>query len=100
MKIEIERSGGFTGIIKKITMDTETLPKNMANDIEKKLFKAKLANRLSYTTKRRVPDSYYYKISSHVGKHTQKIEFSEFDIDNELRTMVNFLFKKHPDEVN
>ena len=54
MKIEIERSGGFAGIIKKITMDTENLPKDMANDIEKNISKTKLTNRLSNASKRRV----------------------------------------------
>lgn len=95
MKIEIERSGGFTGIIKKITVDTENLPKDMANNIEKNLSKTRLANRLMYTTKSRIPDCYYYKISTHQGKNKQKIEFSEFGIDKELRKMVNSLFKKN-----
>ncbi len=54
MKIEIERSGGFAGIIKKITMDTENLPKDMAKDIEKNISKTKLTNRLSNASKRRV----------------------------------------------
>jgi hypothetical protein len=100
MKIQIERSGGFTGIIKKITVDTENLPKDIANNIEKNLSKTKLANRLTYNKKSRVPDCYYYKISTHRGKNKQNIEFSEFDIDKELRTMVNSLFKKNQDDVN
>ena len=68
MKIEIERSGGFAGIIKKITIDTENLPKDVAKDIEIHITKTKLTNRLSNASKRRVADCYYYKISTRQGK--------------------------------
>lgn len=100
MKIEIERSGGFAGIVRKITIDTENLPKDMIDIIEKNLSKTKLTNRLSSDSKRRVPDCYYYKISTEERKSIHKIEFGEFDIDNELRRIINSLFKKYPESEN
>lgn len=93
MKIEIERSGGFAGIIKKNTVDTEKLPKDVAN-IEKLLTETKLINTRLNTVKSKTADCYYYKISILTGNKKQEIEFSEFDIDNKLRRMINNLFRK------
>ena len=94
MKIEIERSGGFAGITKKITVDTEKLPKNVGNNIEEHLTKKKLINTRPNTVKSKTADCYYYKISSQTGNEKQEIEFSEFDVDNKIRRMVNNLFSK------
>ena len=94
MKIEIERSGGFAGIIKKNTVDTEKLPKDVANNIEKLLTETKLINTRLNTVKSKMADCYYYKISIQTGNEKQEIEFREFDVDNKLRRMINNLFRK------
>ena len=43
MKIEIERSGGFSGISKTIRFDTENLPKHIAHNLASHLSKARLS---------------------------------------------------------
>ena len=97
MKIEIERSGGFAGITKTITVDTENLPKRMASTLETYFSKTISTDRAANTIykKSNVADCYCYKISSQSKKMKQEIEFSEFDIDKELKLAVNYIFKKY-----
>ena len=97
MKIEIERSGGFAGIRKVIAIDTDKLPKSMASRIET-YFSRQVDPKATYKTvtkKSNVADCYCYKISSQSKKMKQEIEFSEFDIDKELKLAVNYIFKKY-----
>lgn len=93
MKIEIERSGGLAGITKKITVDTENLPKDIQNGIEQQLTKTKLDNRTSNILKRATPDCYFYKISTQMGNRKRKMVFSEFEVDKDLRGAINNLLK-------
>lgn len=95
MKIEIERSGGFAGLIKTITVDTKNLPECMANNIEKHFSEIRLFNRASNTMKNRIADCYFYKISTKVGNRKQEIKFDEFNADKELKKVVNYLFKNY-----
>jgi hypothetical protein len=94
MIIKIERSGGFAGITKTITVDTEKLPKDIANRIEKHMTQTKLPSRLSRRMKTSMADCYYYKISTKPTAKKKEIEFGEFEVDKELRATVNFLFQK------
>ena len=98
MKIEIERSGGFSGISKTIRFDTENLPKHIAHNLASHLSKARLSKRLPNIMKSRAADCYRYKISTHMGTKKQEIVFSEFEIDQEFRTTVNYLFKQSKNE--
>jgi hypothetical protein len=95
MKIQIERSGGFGGIIRKITVDTEELPKSLSNNLKNQLFRTKsYSNRFS-SGKTKSADSYYYRITLYLGDEEEQIEFSEFDVDNKLRRMVNDLLNNN-----
>lgn len=95
MKIEIERSGGLAGFINTVTLDTEILPKDIAQKIERHLFKktSETGGIMAIKKKNITPDSYSYKISFRVGNQERKIEFNEFDDEN-LVSLVNNLLKK------
>jgi hypothetical protein len=93
MEIEIERSGGFAGIIKRARIDTKKLPKDMAGNIEKHLFDTKLDNQPPNTMKSRTADCYYYKISSGVGNKKKEITFNEFEADEEIKRVVDYILK-------
>jgi hypothetical protein len=95
MKIEIERSGGLTGFINTLTLDTKTLPREIAQEIERHLIK-KTSETVGIILKKKKnikPDSYSYKISFRVGNQERKLEFNEFD-DAGLVSLVNNLLKK------
>jgi hypothetical protein len=94
MEIEIERSGGFAGIIKRAKIDTKKLPKHMAGNIEKRLFETKLHNQPSNTIKSRTADCYYYKISGGVGNTKKELGFNEFEADEDLKSAVDYIFKR------
>jgi hypothetical protein len=93
MKIEIERSGGFAGIIKRATIDTNRLPKDLASILEKHMFETKLNDQPSKTIKSRMADCFYYRISSGVGNRKKQIGFSEFEADKEIKRLVDYVFK-------
>jgi Emfourin len=96
MKIEIERSGGFAGLTKTITVDTEDLPSEMADNIKKHLADTKSKSSSTVMSKKkRVADSYFYRISGQLGKKKQEIELNESDVDDELKFFIDYVFRNY-----
>ena len=95
MKIEIERSGGFAGIMKTITIDTKNLPKNMATRLEDSLSETLTLKQPPNKMKGKMADCYSYKISSQKGNKKQEFEFREFDVEKELKSVVDYIFKNY-----
>jgi hypothetical protein len=93
MKLEIERSGGFAGLTKTITVDTNDLPRDMATKIEKYIVTKLIKGSSLPMKKKEVADSFFYKISGHIGKEQKQLYFNDFDIDKEIRVVLNHLFK-------
>jgi len=91
MKIEIERSGGFAGMIKRVKIDTKTLPNDLASNLEH-LFENKVNDKPPQTMKSKMADCYYYKISGAIGNSKKQIEFSEFGADTEIKRLVDYVF--------
>jgi hypothetical protein len=91
MKIEIERSGGFAGIIKRVKIDTKTLPKDLASNVEKHLLENKVNDKPPQTMKSKMADCYYYKISGSIGNSKKQIEFSEFGADKEIKRLIDYV---------
>jgi hypothetical protein len=63
LEIEIERSGGFAKIIKRVTIDTKKRPKDFTRNLEKHLLDAKREYRSSKTARSKIADCFYYAIS-------------------------------------
>ena len=97
MKIEIERSGGFAGIIKTIAVETEDIPKDIASKLEKFFSEtADSKSRIITGKKNRMPDCYSYKISSQVGNGKREVKFTEFDThQKDLKVIIEYLFKTY-----
>ena len=97
MKIEVERSGGFAGIRKVVTVDTDSLPKNVASIIEGYFSSPIHLKRMSKssTTNNSRADYYCYRVSGLAEKKRQVFEVTEFDIDRELKFAVNYIFKRY-----
>lgn len=97
MKIEVERTGGFAGIRKLVTLDTDSLPKNVARIIEGQFSIPIHLKRMSKTATRKTSraDYYCYRISDVTEKKRQVFEVTEFDIDRELKSAVNYIFKRY-----
>lgn len=97
MKIEVERSGGFAGIKKVVTVDTDSLPKNVARIIEGYFSGSVHPKRMSKAAARKnnKADYYCYRVSDLMDKRRQVFEVTEFEIDSELKFAVNYIFKKY-----
>jgi hypothetical protein len=95
MKIEIERSGGLSGFVNTVSLDTEILPKEIAHRIERHLTNRISKNKPTMTMKKKntTPDCYLYRISFQEGNEEHKIEFGEFD-DAQLVSMANDMLRK------
>ena len=97
MKIQIEKSGGFAGIIKTITVDTENLPKDIGLRLEEFFSKTVSTERRRMSKrKNKISDCFFYKLSIHNGEKEQAVEFTEFDPDRmELKSVIDHLFKSY-----
>ena len=93
MKIEIERSGGFSGINKKIKFDTNNLPEKMATDLDNCIFSVPTPRSAYKSVKRTSADSFSYKISVRKGEKLRTIEFNELEGDDKLRTIIDYILK-------
>lgn len=95
MKLEIERSGGFAGLTKKVTVDTKDLPNEMVVSIIKYLDSAKSKSPSPIMSKnKRIPDSYFYRISSKLG-NKKEVEFNESELDDILKVFIDYVFKNY-----
>lgn len=94
MKIQIERSGGFAGISKKITLDTDDLPESIAKDLDNCLFCTPVPKSTNKSVKNRSADFFSYKISARKGKQSRTIEFNEYERDEKLKSIVDYILKR------
>lgn len=92
MIIELERSGGFTGMGKKCIVDTDILPKDISYKIET-FFSRSTVSKATNKKKINTPDSFNYRLSVLSGGKKQEFVINEFDVDYELKLALNFIFK-------
>jgi|SRR4026208_2052091 len=93
MKIEIEKSGGFAGIINKAKIDTEKLSVSEGEHLKKLLRKCDIQS--IHNKNKQIPrgsaDYAVYRISIINGKNVVHAEFNEFAINESLRTLINLV---------
>ena len=95
MKIEIERSGGFAGINKKIKLDTNDLPEKMANDLDHCMFSTPTPSSTYKSVKRTSADSFSYKISARKDGKLRTMEFIELEGNDKLRSIIDYILKRN-----
>ena len=100
MKIHLERSGGFAGMIMSTTVDTDTLSSNEANELQDLIKKSRFFNLSSQSleetsskTKKGAADYFIYKITIQNGNKEHTIECDDLSMPPNLKTLVNFLVK-------
>ena len=105
MKINFHQSGGFDGLTRKCEIDTQTLPRPEAAEIELlvrgsdilkhkvRLFR-RLANYLLHDYKLVGCDILYYSVSVESGEDYYSINFHDLNIPNGFRPLLNYL-RKH-----
>lgn len=93
MKIKVERSGGFAGILSSTEMDTDKLPSSIESTVRELLDRRKTTPTKSQRPTKGAADYHNYKITIQNGKKNHVIECSEFGMDDNVKSLVSYMQK-------
>jgi hypothetical protein len=100
MKIHLERTGGFAGMIMSTTIDTKSLSSKEANELRDLIEKCHLFELSSESfqqdpskTKKGAADYFTYKITVQNGDKEHSAECNDMNMQPIIKTLVNFLVK-------
>lgn len=100
MKIKVERSGGFAGIPICNEIDAKDLPSGLARTA-KKIMEDKSVPSLSIkSSPRGAADHYTYKILIQDGRSQRVIECNQYNIENDLKSLVNYIERNSKRRMN
>jgi hypothetical protein len=100
VRIRVERSGGFAGIQTSNEMDGKDLPSGLTRTA-KKIMEDKRAPSLSITSPPRgAADHYTYKISIQDGRSQRVIECNQYNIQDDLKSLVNYIERNSKRKLN
>lgn len=91
MKIKVERSGGLAGITVSNEINAKILPTPLITAVNKLLSIQKTPKLKRMTKPIGGADHFSYKVTIEDGLNHKVIEFTEYDISNELRALVNYV---------
>ena len=92
MKIKVERSGGFGGIVVTNQVDVDTLPPSLEKTV-KEISDKKIKNSSLKSTPKGASDYYCYTITLDDGTKRHVIECNEYNINKNLKELVNYIEK-------
>jgi Emfourin len=98
LKIRVERSGGLAGIPISNEMDEKDLPSALIRTAKKIMEKTKSYSLPSKSTPRGAADHYSYKISIMDGAIKRVIECNQYDLHDDLRSLIKYV-EKHPNKI-
>jgi hypothetical protein len=91
VRIRVERSGGFAGIQCFNEIDTKDLPSPLIRTAKKIIEDKKISSLPIKSFPRGAADHYMYKISIHDGTNLRVIECNQYDIKDELKSLVKYI---------
>lgn len=89
MKIKIERSGGLAPITNSSEIDVKDLPPELIPTTKKIMQKQKTLS--ARPPPRGAADYYSYKIVIQDGSKKRELECNQFNMDNDLKTLVKYV---------
>lgn len=92
MIIKIERSGGLAAIPKLIEIDSKNLPPQVVAKV-REIMEAKTIPRSMKIRPLGSADHYNFKISIHDGEKLKIIECNQYELQDELKSLVNYIDK-------
>jgi hypothetical protein len=100
MKIHYERSGGFAGLIKKATIDTDQLPSQSASEIHKLVQKVDFKSFKNKGDHPQNPDAFNYQITieNQNAKSTANFNESEISLNPGVAELIDKL-KDYSDQI-
>jgi hypothetical protein len=93
LRIKVERSGGFAGMTVSNEMDSKDLPSALKDMAQKILEDKNVSSPSMMSTPKGSADHFTYKISIQDGANQNVIESNQFDIQDNLKTLVNYIEK-------
>lgn len=91
MRIKVEREGGLAGILISTEIDAHELPTVLLETV-RKILHDKKAPPLK-TSPKGAADHYSYKISIQDGTSVKVIECNQYNIEEDLKTLVKYIEK-------
>ncbi|MCC5627353.1 hypothetical protein LC613_03910 [Nostoc sphaeroides CHAB 2801] len=92
MRVSFERTGGFAGISKKTTVDTDTLPPNEASTLARLVEVADLFRLPEHiTSPNQESDRFQYKLTVEDKSKQHTVTVSEAALPGTLRPLIEWL---------
>ena len=98
MIIKVERSGGFAGIPVSNEIDANNLPSALVTKLKKIMENTNSSTLPIKDTPRGAADHYTYKISIQDAGNLKVIECNQFNIEDDLKSLVKFVEKRQSSE--
>ena len=98
MKVYLERSGGFAGMVTSTNVDTQTLPPNEAQEIQSLIenshfFELPLQSPQTLKTTRGAADYFTYKITVQDDKREHSVQANDINMQPNIKPLIDFLVK-------
>jgi len=92
MKVRLERTGGFAGAKLSVSLDSDELPADRAQELSARVQGAGFFALPAFTVpKRAVRDAFHYQIIAEDGGRTKTVEVDDPDLSAPLRHLIDFL---------
>lgn len=91
MRIRVERSGGLTGIPISNEMDAKDLPSGLIHTAKKIIEDKKVSSFSMKSSPRGAADHFTYKISVQDGMNLRIIECNQYNIEDDLKSLVKYI---------
>lgn len=89
MKIQIEQSGGLSGIVRSMKMDVNNLPPNVIDIVNS--IKESKPPVLAKIMPKGSADHMNYKITIEEGKRNYIFECNQYTLDSKLKTLIEYV---------
>jgi hypothetical protein len=93
VRIKVERSGGLAGIQITNEIDAKDLPSTQLRTAKKIIEDKKVSSLPMKSSPRGAADHYTYKISIQDGTNQNVIECNQYNIEDDLKSLVNYIEK-------
>jgi hypothetical protein len=91
VKIRVERSGGMAGIPISNEMDAKDLPAPLRSTANKIIERKDVSSLSMKSSPRGAADHYIYKISIQDGMNQKVIECNQYNIQDDLKSLVKYI---------
>jgi hypothetical protein len=98
MKVYLERSGGFAGMVTSTNVDTQKLSPSEAHEIQNliensRFFELPSNPPQSLKAKKGAADYFTYKITVQDDKREHSVQFNDINMQPKVKPLIDFLVK-------